>query len=199
MSHWKPNQGLIRKFNRIIETMVPSKSEQDIIIQVTRNFKDTNISLQKLKKIVETFCRRFGTNENSNPPGKVNKYEISIAIVDDTEFRKINHQFLKRNYISDCLSFDLSDDNEPDSPKTLELVMNGEIALRQANLREHTVEAELALYVIHGLLHNFGFNDLEPAMAKKMHKTEDEILQQLGYGLVYNKRIDTQKQKIKKK
>jgi ssRNA-specific RNase YbeY (16S rRNA maturation enzyme) len=36
-------------------------------------------------------------------------------------------------------------------------------------------------------LHNIGFDDSTKEKAKKMHDTEDEILQQLGYGLVYNK------------
>jgi len=61
------------------------------------------------------------------------------------------------------------------------------MAVREANLRGHSSEAELALYITHGLLHNFGFDDSTPGKARKMHNVEDEILQQLGYGLVYNK------------
>ena len=48
-------------------------------------------------------------------------------------------------------------------------------------------EAELALYITHGLLHNLGFDDSTEMQAKKMHDTEDEILRQSGFGLVYNK------------
>jgi len=80
----------------------------------------------------------------------------------------------------------LSDDEVPQSPKLFELIVNGEMAVRQANLRGHSSKAELALYITHGLLHNFGFDDSIPSKARKMHDTEDEILQQLGYGLVYN-------------
>ena len=67
-----------------------------------------------------------------------------------------------------------------------ELVVNGEMAVRQAKLRGHSGEAELALYVTHGLLHNLGFDDSTQNRAKKMHDTEDEILEQVGYGAVYN-------------
>ena len=62
-----------------------------------------------------------------------------------------------------------------------------ESAVKEAKLRGHSSEAELALYITHGLLHNLGFDDSQRTKAKKMHKTEDEILQQLGFGLVYNK------------
>ncbi len=61
------------------------------------------------------------------------------------------------------------------------------MALRQADLRGHSSQAELALYITHGLLHNLGFDDSTEDKAKKMHDMEDKILQQLGYGLVYNK------------
>ena len=61
------------------------------------------------------------------------------------------------------------------------------MAVRQASLRGHSSEAELALYITHGLLHKLGFDDSTKGRAKKMHDIENEILQQLGYGLVYNK------------
>jgi probable rRNA maturation factor len=60
------------------------------------------------------------------------------------------------------------------------------MAVRQANLRGHSSEAELALYITHGLLHNLGFDDSTQGQAEKMHNIENEILQQLGYGPIYN-------------
>ena len=54
--------------------------------------------------------------------------------------------------------------------------------------RGHDAEAELALYVVHGLLHNIGYDDLTEADARKMHGMEDEILECFGYGTVYNSR-----------
>ena len=100
------------------------------------------------------------------------------------EIRRLNRQFLNSSHTTDCISFDLSDDTN--SARLLELIVNGELAVRQARRRRHSPEAELALYITHGLLHNLGFNDLKVRQAKKMHDTEDEILQQFGYGLIYN-------------
>ncbi len=45
----------------------------------------------------------------------------------------------------------------------------------------------MALYITHGLLHNLGFDDADPEQARRMHAAEDEILQDFGYGLVYNR------------
>ena len=168
--------------------MVPANQEQSIVVQIAKNFKNVNVSVPKLKKIAKAVCNRFSIDDKPDT-----RYEISITIVDDTQIRKLNSRFLNRKTTTDCLSFDLSDDEkksaiENQSPKIFELVVNGEMAVREAKLRGHSSEAELALYITHGLLHNLGFDDSTQSQARKMHDTEDEILQQLGYGLVYNKR-----------
>jgi probable rRNA maturation factor len=170
--------------------MAPAKQDQDIIIHIAGNFKNINVSLSKLKKLAKAVCDRFARHEMRNT-----RYEISIAIVDDTRIQELNSQFLNRKAATDCLSFDLSDDEKESefrNSRILELVVNGEMAVRQADLRGHSGEAELALYITHGLLHNLGFDDSTQNQARKMHETEDEILQQLGYGLVYNKGVRTQ-------
>ena len=167
--------------------MEPVKQGQDIVVQIAKNFKDIDLNPAKLRKLVKAVCSRF----------KFSKATVSIAIVGDAEIRKLNKQFLNRNCPTDCLSFDLSDDADtsaiPDlripieNRKLFELVVNAEMAVKEANLRGHSSEAELVLYITHGLLHNLGFDHSKQEDAKKMHQTEDEILQQLGFGLVYNK------------
>lgn len=160
--------------------MTSSRKDRDIVIQIIKNFKDINISELKVKKITKALCDRFAKHEPADT-----RYEISIAIVGDEEIREFNRRFLNSKAPTDCISFDLSDDEE--GAKIFDLVVNGEMAVRQANLRGHSSEAELALYITHGLLHNFGFDDSTERRARKMHETEDEILQEFGYGLVYNK------------
>ena len=151
------------------------KQTQNITVQITKNFDSLNLNVPKLKKLVKAVCNRF----------KLRKAAVSIAIVNDAEIRKVNKRFCNCGSSTDCLSFDLSDD-DPDSEKSFELIVNAERAVRQASIRGHSGQAELALYVTHALLHNLGFDDSDPKLAKQMHDTEDEILQQLGFGIVYN-------------
>ncbi len=158
--------------------MAPEKQDQEISVHIAGNFKEIEARPPELRKLVKAICNRF----------KLSKATVSIAIVDETQIRKLNNQFLNSKSTTDCLSFDLSDDEVPQSPKLFELIVNGEMAVRQANLRGHSSEAELALYITHGLLHHLGFDDSTESQARKMHDMEDGILQQLGYGLVYNKR-----------
>lgn len=147
--------------------------DKKIAVQITQQFQDVEVDLQKLSKLVKAICNRFG----------LSKTTVSIGIVDDAEIQIVNAEFLDRKSVTDCISFDLSDDNEQ---KIFDIVVNGEKAVREANQREHSAQAELALYITHGMLHNLGFDDSTKTKAKKMHDTEDEILQQHGFGLVYN-------------
>jgi probable rRNA maturation factor len=149
-----------------------------ITIQIAKNFQDVKVSLPRIKKLVKSICRRF----------QLTNAMISIAIVDDTQMRKVNARFLNRKSTTDCLSFDLSDEQASESDKSFELVVNGQLALKEADLRGHNAEAELALYITHGLLHNLGYDDSTQKQAKKMHEMEDEILQQFGCGLIYNRK-----------
>jgi probable rRNA maturation factor len=148
-----------------------------VVVQITKRHQDIEVDLSKLKKLIKAICGRF----------KLLSATVSVAIVDDAEMSGLNTRFLNRGSTTDCLSFDLSDDEVPGSGRSLEVVVNAERAIKEARLRGHSSEAELALYVTHGLLHNLGFDDSTAEQAKKMHSTEDEILHQFGYGLVYNK------------
>jgi probable rRNA maturation factor len=159
--------------------MASAKKDQNIVIQITNNFDGIDSPPSKIKKLVRAVFERFG----------LSKATVSIAIVDDAEIRNLNSRFLNRKSNTDCLSFDLSDTQGPQSPRLFELIVNGEMAVRQANLRGHSSQAELALYITHGLLHNLGFDDATDSKARKMHDMEDNILQQLGYGFVYNKSL----------
>ncbi len=174
--------------------MTSPRKNQAIAIQVSRNFAGVRVTLPKLRKLATIICTRFG---NLKRPEAT--YEISIAIVDDAEMTQLNARFLGRACTTDCLSFDLSGPGQKTGvglaaadlrARTFELIVNGEMAVRQAASRGHSAQAELLLYIAHGLLHNFGFDDHTPGQARKMHQAEDRILQELGYGLVYNTDTD---------
>ena len=155
----------------------------NITVQIAKEFTEIDLDRRRMRRLVRAVCRNFG----------LTRATVSIAVVSDAQFRDVNKRFLNRRSSSDCLSFDLSDRTEADSPAMFELVVNAETAVRQARLRGHSSQAELALYVTHGLLHNLGFNDAKPVQARQMHETQDRILQELGYGSVYNTKIRSAK------
>jgi probable rRNA maturation factor len=149
-----------------------------VTVQITNHCEKLPAEVPPLQKLVRAVCKQFGVAEA----------RISIGIVGDAEISELNQRFLHHEGTTDCLSFDLSDETEPGQRKVFDLIVNGELAIREAARRGHEAQAELALYIAHGLLHDLGFDDATEEQARRMHRTEDEILQHLGYGLVYNKR-----------
>src|SRR5205823_11916439 len=80
--------------------------------------------------------------------------EMSLAFVDNATIHTLNKRYLDHDEPTDVLSFPLS---EPGGKRLAgELVIGAEVALAQAKERGHDVQEELALYVIHGLLHLCG-------------------------------------------
>src|SRR5436305_11697395 len=108
----------------------------------------------------------------------VKDYEISLAFVDNPTIHRLNKRYLDHDEPTDVLSFPLSD---PSARKLAgELVIGAEVARQQADERGHDVGAELALYVIHGLLHLCGHDDKSDAAAGRMRERERHYLAQLG-------------------
>jgi probable rRNA maturation factor len=158
------------------------RTQRTIKIRIVDAYKLVNLDVARLKKILRALCRRFD----------IKKANISIAIVDDKEIRKVNRRFLGRSSVTDVISFDLSDAQSGEM--VFELAADAQEARRQAKKRRHSAEADLALYILHGFLHNVGFDDAKRRDAALMHQTEDEILEEFGYGKTYSKR-----QKVKGK
>jgi len=142
-------------------------------IQVNILKQDKSISFSKagVVELVQKTSRKFG----------VRKATVNIEIAGDKRIVEVNKKFLKKSSVTDVISFDVSDDDAAG----FDIIVNAELAKRQAAIRGHSFEAELMLYILHGLLHQLGFDDLTVRKAVKMHKTENEILGKLGFGAVY--------------
>ena len=143
-----------------------------ITVEISQSYDKIELDSDRLRELVCLVCEQFDLKDAA----------VSIAIIDDCDTIKLNKKFLNREETTDCISFDLSENG---SQKVFDIVINGQMAIRQSEIRGHTPQAETALYIVHGLLHNLGFNDEDIHRAEKMHETEDSILTQAGYGKVY--------------
>ncbi len=107
----------------------------------------------------------------------VARASISIAVVDDPTIHELNNRHLGHDWPTDVITFPLSDEDEELSG---ELIVSAEMA--KATAAEAGVDPwhELALYIVHGLLHLRGFDDLDLESSAAMRKREDEVLSALG-------------------
>ncbi len=110
--------------------------------------------------------------------------ELCIHLVAASEMACLNETFLQHEGSTDVITFDHT---EPETRNSkLETILHGEIfisledAIAQACEFGTTWQSELTRYVIHGLLHLAGHDDLESAARKKMKRAENQILQSIG-------------------
>lgn len=154
-------------------------TSENICIEFDGDCND-DIDLQRLEKLLHAVCTEFN----------VLHVHIQISIVDDAQMIEVHQQFLNQGTTTDVMSFDLSDEYEDE--QNFQIVVNLDMARRQAQKRGHSALSELALYMTHGLLHQLGYDDHDPKEAQKMHQKEDAVLQSHGFGVIYHKQEEIQ-------
>ncbi|MGF1583668.1 MAG: rRNA maturation RNase YbeY [Gemmataceae bacterium] len=108
----------------------------------------------------------------------ISSYEIGIAFVDNKAIHELNVRFLGHDYPTDILTF--PDTGPRSRPLSGELVISAEYASEEAKERGHAVADELALYVIHGILHLCGEDDKSEEDSAHMRESERYYLGELG-------------------
>lgn len=124
---------------------------------------------------------------------QVAQAEISIAIVDDATIHQINRDYLQHDYPTDVISFLLEVEGGSTerlkagrgAGKTIlgDIVLSADTAARMAESVGWSVDAEIVLYVVHGLLHLCGYDDLTKRELPIMRRRERDVLEALGLDL----------------
>ena len=109
------------------------------------------------------------------------KTEISVLFTDDKFIRSLNNKYRGIDKPTDVLSFNLQEGAfktpEVESDKLLgDIIISVETAQRQADALNHSMEKELTVLLIHGLLHLTGYDHEKGKDYKVMREKESEIL-----------------------
>ncbi len=109
---------------------------------------------------------------------------VTLAVTDDETLRGLNQTYLGIDAPTDVLSFG---GESPDfvSPPDTEVYLGDVViayprAEAQASAARHPIQAELALLVVHGVLHLLGYDHVAPDDKAAMWKRQAEVLSQLG-------------------
>jgi probable rRNA maturation factor len=106
--------------------------------------------------------------------------ELSLAVVSIEEIASLNERFRDKQGPTDVLSFPCDDPCavvEPGEPIALgDVVISPEVAEQQALELGHTVEEELNLLLVHGILHLLGYAHEEDDEATAMQERERVLL-----------------------
>lgn len=105
--------------------------------------------------------------------------ELSIALVDEEEMAHLNEQYRGIAGPTDVLSFGCDDPCVAggDEPITLgDVIIAPSVALKQAAELGTTIEAELNLLLVHGILHLLGYDHEADDDAAAMQARETVVL-----------------------
>ena len=104
---------------------------------------------------------------------------LEITFIESRRMRALNNQFTRHDYATDVLCFRYNGNHAMRGG-----AVAGEILIAPAKARTYArahgipYEQELSRYVVHGLLHWLGHDDVTAAQQRKMRAMEDALLAQ---------------------
>jgi probable rRNA maturation factor len=105
--------------------------------------------------------------------------DLTVVLTDDAQLHQLNQQFLGIDAPTDVLSFPAGEvDPDTERPYLGDVIISLERAQVQAG--DHTLEDELRLLVVHGVLHLLGHDHLEQGEKETMWEIQREVLRLLG-------------------
>lgn len=121
--------------------------------------------------------------------------EVSLIFADEAAMADLNAQFMGKTGPTDVLSFPIDDEpapsgrvpdagstgpgdpSEPEIPQLIgDIVICPGVAATNAVEHEHSLDDELALLIVHGVLHLLGWDHEIDAEAEQMEAREQELL-----------------------
>ena len=121
---------------------------------------------------IEFLCVQLLAGESQN-----DESELDLSIVDDEEIEKLNVEYLHHQGPTDVISFSQRENIcEYDDQQTEQLgdvVVSADRALDQSKSFNTNFNDEFGLYIIHGILHLLGYDDIEDEKKMVMEKQQD--------------------------
>lgn len=114
--------------------------------------------------------------------------ELGILITSQEKIRELNREYREKDEPTDVLAFQMITEQvqkaidlfivPPDNIRHLgEVVISYPQAVIQAREHKHTVKKEIAVLLIHGILHLLGYDHEKPSDERKMKPREEAILE----------------------
>jgi probable rRNA maturation factor len=105
---------------------------------------------------------------------------VSIVLVDNRVIKQLNEKFRGISEATDVLAFPLGGEFSSTENLLGEIVISVERAKEAAKKGGHRLKEELALLVVHGILHLLGYADEKKKEREIMRNKEGKILKSLG-------------------
>jgi probable rRNA maturation factor len=120
--------------------------------------------------------------------------DVAVLLTGDQAIRTLNRKYRRIDKATDVLSFPAADIAQG---PVGDLVISLETALRQAGERGHSLEMEIKVLLLHGLLHLSGYD--HEADNGTMHRKEVRLRRELGLtaGLIERAHVKPSRQAVR--
>ena len=109
-------------------------------------------------------------------------HRIAVMLVDDDQMSRLHEAHRGKSETTEVPPVQTSVVGDP-SEGDIAGPVDG--AARRAPRLDHTIEREVLLYTLHGILHCAGFDDRTEEQSRAMHAEEDRILEAIGVGATF--------------
>jgi probable rRNA maturation factor len=135
-----------------------------IILTVINSQNLINFDLEYVKSKVDVACQLCVRESKESAPLKELE-SVEISIIDDKQIAKVHGEFMNDPSPTDVITFDYG-----------EILVSAETALSNSEELQVSLENEILLYIIHGMLHLGGYLDGSRADFKEMKSLQEMIL-----------------------
>ena len=135
-----------------------------IILTVINSQNLINFDLEYVKSKVDVACQLCVRESKESAPLK-ELDSVEISIIDDKQIAKVHGEFMDDPSPTDVITFDYG-----------EILVSAETALSNAEEMQVSLENEVLLYIIHGMLHLGGYLDDSSAGFNEMKSLQEMIL-----------------------
>ncbi len=105
--------------------------------------------------------------------------EVAVYFVGTEEISRLHKEFFNDPTTTDCISFPLDQDQSLEYHNLGEIFICPKTAVDYALKNDGDVYLETTLYLVHGMLHLLGLDDIEEDDRQKMRAAEQRILEPL--------------------
>lgn len=141
-------------------------------IDVRNKCKSNIITTHRLKKITNNVLKLILDEKGRSSA------EVSVVYVDDGDMRNLNRNYRGMNKSTDVLAFPMNDGKfAAINPDLLgDIVISVPTARKQSEAHDQSLERELSVLLVHGLLHLLGYDHETDVTEKHMKELEGEFL-----------------------
>lgn len=136
-----------------------------------RNRQRRPIAGARLKRIAAAVLAAEGCHPEA---------ELSVVIGDDAWMQELNQDYTGRETPTDVLAFPQDVALPGEGVMLGDVAISAETAARQAETLGHSLMAELALLLTHGILHLTGWEDKTPNQRRRMMARARKLLREIA-------------------